>query len=156
MQILKDLISNHALIAPIIAWAVSQFFKCFVNVMKVRKFSFKQIFSEGGMPSAHTATVVSVAVMCGWISGFSSPAFAIAAILSAVIMRDAVGVRYDSGKHARKIKEISEKLNESAASEDEQIRTDGLKLVAGHTVAQVVAGAAVGIGVSVLYIIIAF
>ena len=71
-------------------------------------------------------------------------------------MRDAVGVRYDSGKHARKIKEISEKLNESAASEDEQIRTDGLKLVAGHTVAQVVAGAAVGIGVSVLYIIIAF
>ena len=154
MSVFKDLISNHALIAPIIAWAVSQLFKMFANFLKVRKFDFKKIFSEGGMPSAHTATVVCVAVMCGWINGFGSPVFAVAMILSAIVMRDAVGVRLDSGKQARKIKEIADSLNEKMLSDGERIRTDNLKLVAGHTLPQVIAGVLVGIFVAVLYILI--
>ena len=106
------------------------------------------------MPSAHSATVISLAVMCGWTQGFDSAAFAIAMILAVVIMRDAVGVRRESGINASAIKQLADKSNKELSEGEAPIETNKLKVLVGHTPLQVACGCIVGIAVCILYILI--
>ncbi len=150
MQFLKQIVTNHYLIAPIIAWALSQILKVFTSIAECKGFDIQQIRRDGGMPSAHSATVVTLMAVVGYEAGFDSVAFAIAFIVGAVIMRDAVGVRRESGKQAEVIKRISEKFELDEA----EFGIDKLKLGGGHTVPQVFAGCAVGLVVGISYILI--
>ena len=154
MQIIKDILSNHMILAPIIAWAVSQILKTITYLIVEKEFVFKRIISDGGMPSAHSATVISLAVMCGWTQGFDSAAFAIAIILAVVIMRDAVGVRRESGINASAIKQLADKSNKELSEGEAPIETNKLKVLVGHTPLQVACGCIVGIAVCILYILI--
>ena len=154
MQIIKDILSNHMILAPIIAWAVSQILKTITYLIVEMEFVFKRIISDGGMPSAHSATVISLAVMCGWTQGFDSAAFAIAIILAVVIMRDAVGVRRESGINASAIKQLADKSNKELSEGEAPIETNKLKVLVGHTPLQVACGCIVGIAVCILYILI--
>lgn len=154
MQIIKDIFSNHMILAPIIAWAVSQILKTLTYLIVEKEFVFKRIISDGGMPSAHSATVISLAVMCGWIQGFDSAAFAISMILAVVIMRDAVGVRRESGINASAIKQLADKSNKELSEGEAPIETNKLKVLVGHTPLQVACGCIVGIVVCILYILI--
>ena len=155
MEIVKQIFTNPMLLAPLIAWGVCQLIKFITHLVKEKKIDFKRFVSDGGMPSAHSATVMSLTVVAGWIDQlqFSSPAFAIALVFTIVIMRDAVGVRRDTGKNARAIKKILDDIN-SKREPEEQIQTEKLKLVAGHTPLQVTVGAVVGVVVAILYIIL--
>ncbi len=152
MDYLKEIISNHVLTVPVISWAICQTLKVFTNLLTAREFDIKRILADGGMPSAHSATVLSLAVMCGWEAGFNSPLFALAMMFAIVVMRDAVGVRRDAGKNAAKIKELAETVNKTLPIGDKEIGTDKLKVVAGHTFIEVAAGVIIGFAVSVLYI----
>ena len=105
MEILKAFASNHTLFSAITAWAVSQLTKFFINIIVEKKVDFTRFIGDGGMPSAHSATVTALATMAGIQAGFDSVIFAVALIFSIVVMRDAVGVRYEAGKHAASIKE---------------------------------------------------
>lgn len=154
MQILKDLFTNHVIIVPLIAWAVSQVMKMFTYLIVEKKLVLKRIISDGGMPSAHSATVISLAVMCGWTQGFASAAFAISIILAIIIMRDAVGVRRESGINAEAIKRLADKSNKNICEGEEKIITDKLKTLVGHTPMQVAFGCVIGIIVCLFYILI--
>ncbi len=155
MQILKDIVSNHIILVPLISWAVSQILKTITYVVVEKEFVFKRIISDGGMPSAHSATVISLAGMCGWTQGFDSAAFAIAMILAVVIMRDAVGVRRESGINASAIKLLADKSNKELCEGEAPIETNKLKVLVGHTPLQVLCGCVIGIVVCILYILIA-
>ena len=76
-------------------------------------------------------------------------------IFAVIVKHDASGVRHDAGKHAVSIKRISDVINEMLLSEDEEIRTEKLKELVGHTHLQVLCGALLGIVVSVVAMIIA-
>jgi len=154
MNILKEIITNHVLIVPIIAWAISQTLKVFTNLFVVKELDIKRILADGGMPSSHSATVVSLAVMCGWTAGFNSAIFALALLFAIVVMRDAVGVRRDTGRNAAKLRELADAVNKSFLSKDKEIRTENLKVLVGHTPLQVVFGVLIGLSVSILYIVI--
>ena len=106
------------------------------------------------MPSAHTATVVSLALMVGIAEGFGSVMFAVAAMFASVVMHDALGVRRETGKQAASIIEMAELLNAYFGEKDEEIKTDKLKTLVGHTPSQVVCGALVGVLVVLLYLLI--
>lgn len=151
---LKDIFSNHMIIAPIIAWAVSQILKTITYLVVEKEFVFKRIISDGGMPSAHSATVISLAVMCGWTQGFDSAAFAIAMIIAVVIMRDAVGVRRESGINASAIKQLADRSNKELSKGEKPIETNKLKVLVGHTPLQVACGCVIGVAVCILYILI--
>ena len=153
MQIVKDIFTNPMLLTPLIAWGVCQVIKFITSFVKTGKLDFKKLVSDGGMPSAHSATVMALTVTCGWTAGFDSAVFAAALVFTIVIMRDAVGVRQDTGKNARAIKKLLDEINETR-SEDDKITTEKLKLVAGHTPLQVTVGAIVGVIVPILYIIL--
>ena len=103
------------------------------------------------MPSGHSATVMSLSVMCGLTSGFDSVSFAISFILAIIVMHDAMGVRAEAGKQAESIISIAEVLNDYFSEHDARIKTDKLKVLVGHTPLQVVCGALLGIGIALTY-----
>ena len=154
MEILKQIVTNHILIASLIAWATAQILKTITYVIVEKKFDIKRIISDGGMPSAHSATVVTLAIMCGRTQGFGSAAFAIAMIFAVVIMRDAVGVRRESGVNAAAIKQLADRTNTNLEEGEPEIETDMLKILVGHTPLQVIGGTLVALCVSVIYILI--
>ena len=151
---LKNFVINDCLLVPTFAWFVAQLLKVLINGVVNKSFSAERLWGDGGMPSGHSATVTSLALMCGVKEGFGSTFFAIAAILAIIVMHDALGVRRETGKQAVSIIEISELLNEFLTEKDEQIKVDKLKVLVGHTPAQVLCGALVGVVVVLLYILI--
>ncbi len=155
MQYLKDIVTNHIIIVPIIAWAISQITKVFTYAIVNRKFDITRILADGGMPSAHAATITAAATMCGLVAGFDSVVFGLSAVVVVVVLRDAVGVRRETAKNARKLREVAERVNEKLP-DGEKIETGKIKLTGGHTTPEVVAGVIVGIIVAILYNLIVF
>ena len=142
MQYIKDLISNYVLASAFFAWLVAQVIKVITAMFeKPRQSLFKILFSTGGMPSSHSSSVVALAISCGIYAGLDSPVFAIAFILAGVVMIDASGVRYETGKQAVIIKRITKKL----FSDDADQINSGLKELVGHTPCQVLMGALLGV-----------
>ena len=156
MQFLKELSMNHALFGAFSAWAIAEIVKITVNFIVAKEFDLKRIFGDGGMPSAHTATVVALMIMSGYLAGFGSVSFAIASIFAIVVMKDAVGVRLETAKQAKSIKELADVVNRTSVDKNSKIRTENLKLLVGHTLLEVVIGAIIGTLVSILYIVIVF
>lgn len=157
MDWLVDAFTNPMILVPIIAWLTAQVLKVFINLLVTRRLSIHRLVGDGGMPSGHSATVVSLACMCGFFGegGFAGTEFAIAAILAVIVMHDASGVRREAGKQAMSIISIIAVLDEYFAEKDKKIKTEKLKVLIGHTPLQVVAGAVLGFIVAmVAYIII--
>lgn len=151
MNIFMQIITNPVLFIPAISWVIAQVLKTIINAIMSKKFSLDRLVGDGGMPSGHSATVTSLAVMCGLTAGFDSVVFGLATIFAIVVMHDALGVRRETGKQAVSIIEMAELLNDYFAEKDEHIKTDKLKVLVGHTPWQVVCGSALGIVVAVLY-----
>jgi len=128
--------SNNTLWTAIAAWFVAQFIKIIIEFSRTRKFEWSLLFSSGGMPSAHTAFVMSMTVMIGIGQGFDSAIFAVSAITTLVVMYDAAGVRRAAGQQAQVLNKLI------ATLEDPDVLFDTkLKELLGHSPAQVFAGA---------------
>ncbi|MBP3376585.1 MAG: divergent PAP2 family protein [Clostridia bacterium] len=136
---------NHVLFVPAFTWLAAQVVKVIINLIVNKKFDISRLFGDGGMPSCHSATVMSLAMMCGFEEGFGSTYFAIAMILAVIVMHDALGVRRETGKQAVSIISIAEVLNDYLKEHDANIKTDKLKVLVGHTPLQVFVGGAFGI-----------
>lgn len=144
---LKAFFGNYMLVSAMIAWFAAQLIKIFTNLFQTKKLNLRNmLFSTGGMPSSHSSTVLALATSAALKYGFDSPAFAICAILSMVVMIDASGVRYETGKQAVLLNKITEKL---FSGDVEQVNT-GLKELVGHTPLQVAMGALLGVAVGAL------
>lgn len=143
MDILYEILGNKILFTGIAGWAIAQVIKTIIYALINRKLDLKRMVGDGGMPSSHSATVTSVAVMTGLTCGFDSPFFAVSAILAIIVMHDAMGVRLETGKQAQVINEMFEfldRLSEESISMDVK-----LKEFVGHTPTQVLAGGLLGI-----------
>ena len=133
---------NPILLTGAVAWLLSQVSKAIIYLIINKRFQWDRLFGDGGMPSSHSATVTSVAVITGLRCGLDSPTFAIAAILALIVMHDALGVRQETGKQAKVINSMVELINSFGRGELTPEET--LKEFVGHTRRQVVIGAAVG------------
>ena len=145
------ILQNRILWVAAAAWASAQILKMIINAVMTRKLDFKRLMGDGGMPSAHSATVTSVAVAAGIICGFDSPVFAIAAILAFIVMRDAMGVRLETGKQAKVINDLVEALPDE--EEQNVAPQESLKELVGHTPAQVFAGACLGLIIALVILV---
>ena len=148
MSVLIDLITNFWLISAVSAWFVAQFLKTLTGMFRDRSFSLITLmFSTGGMPSSHTASVVALTVAVGLTEGLGSVAFAMSFMFSMVVMIDATGVRRETGEQAKILNRMMLQLFEAKDSEE---WNKTLKELVGHTPLQVLAGAGVGIIVPLL------
>ena len=137
---------NRFLIVPVLTWFCIQVFKVVWDLCTTKKFNFKRILGAGGMPSSHTAIVVSLSVMIGKEFGFDSPIFALSTIFAFIVMYDAAGVRRAAGKQAR----LLNKIVETPGLSDIEVQ-ERLVEVLGHTPFQVIVGAMIGIIVGAIF-----
>ena len=142
MDLLKQVFTNPFLLTGISAWFVAQVMKMIINSIINKKFSLGWLFSDGGMPSGHSATVSSLALFTLLERGASSFEFAVAMILAIIVCHDATGVRQETGKQAVLLKEIIKTFEILASKKLPEMK---LKEYVGHTPVQVFAGISVGV-----------
>ncbi|MFR8104672.1 MAG: divergent PAP2 family protein [Clostridia bacterium] len=145
MDILIEILTNKCIYIPFLLWLGIQTFKVIYDLIVTKKFNFKRIMGAGGMPSSHSAVVMSLSVLIGKFYGFSSPIFALSLIFAFVVMYDAAGVRRAAGKQATLLNKIVETPNLSGLEVSEK-----LVEVLGHTPTQVFVGALIGVVVGAL------
>lgn len=128
-----------------LSMVIAQILKLIFNFFKTKKLDYSLLFSNGGMPSSHTSTVitlvVSIALYQYRIQGFLDETFLIALVLAMVVIHDAMNVRLESGKHAKI-------LNQLITDEEERKERYGLnkslKERLGHFPREIIAGAILG------------
>ncbi len=148
MNWLLGLLSNPFLLTVVIAWISAQILKVVTHAFVYKEFDIKRLWGDGGMPSAHTATVCSLAAFAAISYGPASFEFAVCAIMALIVCRDAVGVRMETGKQAQIINELRSLIE---SKETIEIK---LKEFVGHTPLQVLMGALLGIAVAIVVSVI--
>ena len=103
-------------------------------------FSWSRINSYGGMPSSHAALATSLSYTLAYFEGVRSPAFAISLILLVMILRDAMGFRYQLGVHGTILNRLIKELPDR-----EEYKFPILSERLGHKPAEVAVGILFGI-----------
>lgn len=139
------------ILTPLAAWAIAQGLKhAFTQYNRARKVLGRsgsetslllRVAPSGGMPSAHSSTVVALAAIIGLGEGVDSPVFAVALLFAAVVMYDAVMVRYSVGEQGEAIIALLKELKSGVKKP---------KVAKGHLLSEVAAGAAIGLLVAVV------
>ncbi len=147
MNIINELVSNPILICAAITWATAQILKTIIHAIVNKSLDPRRLFGDGGMPSAHSATVTSVALSCGFVCGFDSPIFAVALIFAFIVMHDAMGVRLETGKQAKVLNDLMDLFYTEGTPEQK------LKEFVGHTPLQVISGFVLGVIITSIIIL---
>ena len=148
MNSIRDLFGNYVLNVAILCWLSAKLLKTLLNFMKTRRFNPERLAGAGGMPSAHSASVCGVTIALARSQGFASPLFALAFLMAAIVMYDAMGVRRQAGEHAKVINMIVRKNKNYVTYMPKD--KDGLKEFLGHTPLEVMGGALLGILIAIL------
>ena len=110
-------------------WLINGSIKFIFNFIKDGKKAFSLI-GYGGLPSTHTAIVVSMFCYTGFSHGWNDPAIAALLVILWVVVSDAKSLRSAVGRHAAHLNTIDPSRNHR-----ERI---------GHTPIEIICGAAVG------------
>jgi len=140
---MSGILRNPTLTVPLACWAVAQALKVIYHLAVQRKLDLRLLTSAGGMPSSHSAFVSALATAVGLREGWDSSAFAICVVFASVVMYDAAGVRRAASRQASILNRILDELFRGQPLSEERL----LELI-GHTPIQVVVGAAIGIGLT--------
>lgn len=136
------------LIAPIISFFAAQGIKFLIKITKNKKLETIDFFAYSDMPSSHTATIISMATIILLKEGFRSPLFAMAVIVSAIVITDAMRLRSYVGLNSKAINSLmkrSEDKKEIGAIEHKELQEK-----IGHKPKDILAGALIGSIISVL------
>lgn len=132
------------IIIPLVSIVIAQIIKTIIETTSTKHFSFERLLNgAGGMPSTHTTAVISLTTLIYIDYGLSSELFAICLIFSLIVMYDAMGIRYETGKQAEIINILAKKANlkESFVLLKEKI---------GHKPIEVLGGIITGIFIAVV------
>ena len=148
MQFIYEILSfNRILTVSLLAWFVAQVLKTLINFILLGKFQLERMWGDGGMPSAHSATVCAMVIATARCEGIDSAIFAVAIIT----MHDAMGVRHETGEQAKVLNQMIDQWIEVSEKNAPFLQNMHLKEMVGHTPLQVVAGFLVGLVVGLLY-----
>ena len=133
---------SAALVVAVVVQLGCQFFKFINSSAHTRTFAWRRLFSAGGMPSSHTAFVVTLSTAIALRSGITSDLFAITCALSMIVIHDTLKVR-------GAIQLNSEALRQIIAPMPEETRPETSHNV-GHSIPEVAAGLLVGIAAATI------
>ncbi len=135
------------LIYPIIAFSLAQGTKVLLKSWRKKNFRWRDVFAYSDMPSGHTATVTSLAMIIGLREGIFSASFALAFVFMTIVITDAIGLRNYLGQHGKTLNVLVKDLKEDDFLDNSYPKQ--LEHI-GHTPLQVIIGGAIGISVSLL------
>ena len=148
MQLIRDVLNlNPILTVALLAWFVAQVLKTLINFILLGKFQLERMWGDGGMPSAHSATVCAMVIATARSEGFGSAIFAVAAVVAIITM----GVRRETGEQAKVLNKMIEQWIDVTEKNAPFLQNMHLKEMVGHTPLQVLAGFVVGCVVGALY-----
>ena len=117
----------------------AQLLKLLIFFFRHKSLSWHDLVVTGGMPSSHSAFVVSLATIIFLEEG-TSTAFVISLVLAFIVLRDAFGVRRTVGMEGKQIEKLL-KLHKLKSK---------FHYSMGHTPLQVAVGAVMGLISSVV------
>lgn len=124
------------IIAGLAGWIVSQLSKYVVASFKNGGLaSYRQLYLSGHMPSAHSATVISVLVVIGLRDGIESGLFGLAVVFASVVLYDAMMVRRSSGEQGVALTALIKETNSKVPLP---------RVAIGHTPLEVAVGSLLG------------
>ena len=161
MDFFLGFFKNFFIICSATAWLTAQLLKIVTGAFKNRtkQMSVTEVlFGTGGMPSSHTAAVCALASGAAIQFGLHSFEFALSAVLALIVIRDATGVRREVGKHSELLNNMRDQSGQEATDENDSTLIDKrkndkdalFKEFIGHTPAQVLVGALLGIVIPIL------
>ncbi|MBU0928833.1 MAG: divergent PAP2 family protein [Spirochaetes bacterium] len=141
---LAAILRNDVFLSAAMSLFMAQFAKALIVLLTNRKAGIREIFSTllwktGGMPSSHSALVISITTSIGFSSGLSSDVFALSFFFALVVIRDAMGVRRAAGMQAKALNSLGMRISKRF-----HIPFKTVKEIHGHTFPQVVAGSLMG------------
>lgn len=142
-----EIAANRVLWAGFGAWLVAQIVKPPLHYLTSREWNWGLLLSAGGMPSSHSALVIGTTIAIGLQEGFDSAVFAIAWVVSMVVVYDATGVRRQAGDHARILNLMIDELFTGHPLAEKE-----LKERLGHTPREVVGGILLGLVTALLVV----
>jgi uncharacterized protein len=145
MDFVKDLLLNYYFLACASAWLISIILKAVLHSLTSRKkFHMTDGFQNGGMPSSHTSIVAALTFAIFFRTG-TNDLFFVSAIFSLLVIADAIRIRKNVGLQGEKLNELLKEFDE-----------EPIKVVYGHSLAQVIGGAILGFLCALLFKIILF
>lgn len=169
--------SPYIWIGPLVAMLLAQILKPLLIMLRLRRLDWVRMRQSGGMPSSHTALVVALVTELWLREGGRNPALALAIFIAFIVMYDAAGVRWQTGRHAAVLNRLLHDLqgrHVSGQNHQLQMETakekygDGIHQLnivkspwwlvdwpvlnehVGHKPVEVIGGCIVGIGVALL------
>ncbi|MBL6803480.1 MAG: divergent PAP2 family protein [Synechococcus sp. BS307-5m-G38] len=136
-DVLRECLDNSSLAWGLAACGTAQLSKLLIELIVHRRWRPAVLIETGGMPSSHSALVTGTTACIGWTLGFDHPLFALAAMVSFVVMYDASGIRRAAGVTAERVNALPDGLWESAYDKP-------LKESLGHSRLQVLVGSLIG------------
>lgn len=143
MNFFEGIINNSVFGAAFIAWFIAQVLKVILTFISEGRINIYRMIGSGGMPSSHSSFVMGMSTAVGLTQGWDSAMYAVAFVISLIVMYDASGVRRSVGKQAIILNNIIDDLYHH-----KPVAHDKLKELVGHTPVEVFAGAILGIVVA--------
>jgi acid phosphatase family membrane protein YuiD len=150
-DVFNTFFSNYIILSALTSWFMSQLLKAIITILRIKKRTFKEVietllWSTGGMPSSHTAVVISMSASVAYSEGVGSNLFTVSLLLALVVMRDAMGVRRAVGLQARTLNMLGRYSEEKFGTEFRP-----LKEIQGHAPLEVIIGALLGVFIAAAY-----
>ena len=150
MEYVRELLGNRIFWSAVIGWFAAQASKNLLEFCK-GEHTKDRLTGGGGMPSAHSATVVSLASAVAIVEGMGGGSFVVALFLAFIVIYDALGVRYTTGREAAALNRIRQAQIERG---EEPCIDKPLQEHMGHTLAEVIAGGVIGLAASIIVCIL--
>ena len=130
---------------------IAQFLKILIPSIHAKKLILSNFLETGGMPSSHSALVSTLALSILLYEGITT-SFIVSLVLAAIVIRDSYGMRKSVGEHSMTLNQIIDLLNKTK-NKSQILKI--VKVIKGHSIAQVTAGIILGILIPLItYLII--
>jgi acid phosphatase family membrane protein YuiD len=137
--------SNRLLILAVTAMLSAQVLKVPTHWLLRREWDPRRVVGAGGMPSSHSAMVTALATAVGYTRGFRSDLFAVTLVFALIVLYDAVGIRQAVGRQSAFLNRMQRETTIG------QVMRVELPEMVGHTPLEVLAGAAWGVLLTILF-----
>lgn len=127
---------THLILVPGLTFIAAVVLKGIFEWLKTGRIDAVRALGSGGMPSVHSAVVVSLTTAVALKYGISHDLFAVAMAFTVIIIYDAINVRFEAGLHAEA---INRALGEKKFKES-----------LGHLPSEAFAGSLLGIVVAII------
>jgi hypothetical protein len=124
----------------ILSGVLAQFIKFFTFYFRKKRIDLRLLIEPGGMPSSHASAVSTLSTSIGLTEGFNSALFAAVLLFSFIIVYEATGLRRVVGEQAEALNRLIKAIHKK-----EEVPTQELRVLLGHTPLEVLLGIAMGV-----------